>query len=156
MTRLVSVSTELPLSADQAFAKAHKIETMEYVMAPILGFRVSAADRARADEHEGGLLPLNETFTGRLVLFGAIPLWKHHLTIVADGDHEIYTNESSGPARTWNHRLTFEPIDEHRCRYTDEIETDDGVLGAGTALFIKVFFRHRHRRWRRIAPLLAD
>lgn len=60
----------------------------------------------------------------------------------------IYTHEHGGPVHTWNHRLTFTPLDEHRCRYTDEIETDDGIKGLGTRLFIRLMFTHRHRRWR--------
>ncbi len=57
--------------------------------------------------------------------------------------------------RTWNHRLTFEALDDHSCRYIDEIETDDGLKGAPTRLFIRLMFRHRHRRWRTLANILA-
>ncbi|MGV7852816.1 hypothetical protein PJM29_32110, partial [Mycobacterium kansasii] len=78
----------------------------------------------------------------------------HHLTIKQLDATEIYTNEHGGPARTRNHRLTFEPIDEHHCRYTDEIETDDGLRGAPTRLFIRLMFRHRHRRWHRLVERL--
>jgi hypothetical protein len=59
------------------------------------------------------------------------------------------------PVHTWNHRLTFEPIDEASCRYTDEIETDDGWRGAPTRLFIRLMFRHRHRRWHQLARILS-
>ncbi|WP_051192816.1 hypothetical protein [Nocardia jiangxiensis] len=59
--------------------------------------------------------------------------------------------------RIWNHHLTFEPIDDTRCRYTDEIEVRDGLHGFGVRLFIHVMFGHphRHRRWRQLAALLA-
>ncbi len=156
MTRTVSVSTELPISAELASAKAHQLEMMEFVMRPLLGFRLSDQDRARATEAAGDLLPLGEEFVGRLMLFDLIPLWTHRLTVVSDDGLEIFTNETSGPVKTWNHRLTFEPIDEARCRYTDSIEIDRGPIGAATAVFIALFFRHRQRRWRQIAPLLAD
>lgn len=156
MTRIVSVSTELPISAELASAKAHQLEMMEFVMRPLLGFRLSEGDRARATESTGDLLPLGEEFAGRLMLFGLIPLWTHRLTIVSDTGLEIFTNESSGPVKTWNHRLTFEPIDESHCRYTDTIEIDRGLIGGATGVFIALFFRHRQRRWHQIAPLLAD
>ena len=45
--------------------------------------------------------------------------------------------------RTWNHRLTFTPLDENHCRYTDEMETDDGWRGLATRLFIRLVFRYR-------------
>jgi hypothetical protein len=41
------------------------------------------------------------------------------------------------------------------CRYTDEIEIDPGLRGLGTRIFIHAMFRHRHRRWRRLAAVLA-
>lgn len=92
--------------------------------------------------------------SARFWLFGVIPAWTHHLTIKRLDPTEIYTNEHGGPVRTWNHRLTFEPIDEGSCRYTDEIETDDGLRGLPTRAFARVMFRHRHRRWRRLARIL--
>jgi hypothetical protein len=144
-TRFVSVSTELPLPADKAFALACEIETMEYVMRPLIVFAVSDEQRELA----AGELPVGHEFVARLKLFGVLPLWKHRLTIVSKTDNELYTNESSGPARIWNHRLTFVPLDKRNCRYTDEIEIERGVLGVGTAAFIRVFFRHRHRRWQK-------
>ena len=84
-----------------------------------------------------------------------IPGWTHHITVRRLEPTEIYTNEHGGPVTVWNHRLTFEPIDEHRCRYTDEIETDDGIKGWGTRLFIRLMFAHRHRRWRMLAAIFA-
>jgi hypothetical protein len=68
---------------------------------------------------------------------------------------EIETREHGGPVHKWNHRLTFAPIGENRCLYTDEIETDDGLSGFVTRLFIRVMFRHRHHRWRLLTEILA-
>ena len=93
--------------------------------------------------------------SARLWWFGVIPVWTHHLTVKQLDTTEIYTNEHGGPLHTWNHRLTFEPIDDQRCRYTDEIETDDGSRGAATRLFVRLMFRRRHRRrWRTVAQIL--
>jgi hypothetical protein len=71
------------------------------------------------------------------------------------GDRQMYTNEHGGPVRTWNHRLTFEPLDQNRCRYTDEIELGDGLHDAGTRAFARLVFWHRHRRWRTVTAILA-
>lgn len=151
MTRIVRVSTELPLSADRAFKHACRLQMMEYVMRPLIVFAVSDEQRDHAAEQ----FPVGEQFEARLRLFGLIPLWKHRLTVVSVGGHELYTKEAGGPVRVWNHRLIFTPLGGDSCRYTDEIEVDGGVIGLFTALFVGIFFRHRQRRWRRVAALLA-
>jgi hypothetical protein len=93
--------------------------------------------------------------SARLWWFGIIPTWTHRLRLVRLGDNEMYTNERGGPVRTRNHRLTFQPLTATSCRYTDEIEIDPGIQGLGTRLFVHLMFRHRHRRWRALARVLA-
>jgi hypothetical protein len=142
----VALSTELPISAQRAAALARKPALMQFVLAPLLTMpALRAPDR----------LEVGTSASARLWWFGVLPAWTHHIEIKELDDLTIYTNERGGPVRTWNHRLTFTPLDEHRCRYTDEIETDDGVKGLGTRLFIRVLFGHRHRRWRTLAAILA-
>jgi hypothetical protein len=142
----VRLSTELPISAETAFALAQKPELLKFVVAPILRMpRLEMPDRLEPGA-EG---------SARLWWFGVIPAWTHHLRLVRLGDNGIYTNEHGGPVHTWNHRLTFEPLTVTSCRYTDEIETDPGLRGVGTRMFARLMFRHRHRRWRLLARLLA-
>jgi ligand-binding SRPBCC domain-containing protein len=118
---------------------------MAYVLSPVL--RIYHLDVPAEIE-------VGTQGSARFWWFGVIPAWTHHLTIKRLDSTEIYTHEHGGPVHTWNHRLTFESIDDHRCRYTDEVETDDGLRGAPTRLFIKLMFRHRHRRWRALAEIL--
>lgn len=143
----VRLSTELPIPADTAFALAQKVELFKFVVAPIL--------RAPGLEMPDVLAPGAEG-AARLWWFGVIPTWTHHLRLVRLGGNEIYTNEHGGPVRTWNHRLTFEPLTAGSCRYTDEIEIDPGLHGLGTRVFVHLMFRYRHRRWRSLARVLAD
>ena len=134
------------MSAEAATALARKPEMMAYVLSPVLRiYRLEVPDH----------IDVGTQGSARFWLFGVIPAWTHHLTVKQLERTEIYTNEHGGPVHTWNHRLTFEPIDDQRCRYTDEIETDDGLRGAPTRLFIKFMFRHRHRRWRTLAQILS-
>lgn len=142
----VALRTELPISAERAAALARKPELMQFVLAPVLKLpSLSAPDR----------LEVGTRASARLWWFGVVPAWTHHLEIKELDELMIYTNEHGGPVHTWNHRLTFTPIDAHRCRYTDEIETDDGIKGFATRLFIRLMFAHRHRRWRTLAGILA-
>jgi hypothetical protein len=142
----VRMSIELPIPAETAFALAQKPELFKFVVAPIL--RVPALQMPDRLEHgaEG---------SARVWWFGVVPTWTHHLRLMHLGENQIYTNEHGGPVRTWNHRLTFEPLSATSCRYTDEIETDPGLRGLGTRVFARLMFRHRHRRWMLLARLLA-
>jgi ligand-binding SRPBCC domain-containing protein len=142
----VPLRTELPIPAEAAFALAQKPEVFSFVVAPILRMR-----RLRAPEK----LEPGAEVSARLWWFGMVPAWRHHVQVVRLGDNEIYTNEHGGPVRTWNHRLTFEPLTATTCRYTDEIETDPGLRGLGTRVFARLMFRHRHRRWRLLASMLG-
>lgn len=141
----VTLTTELPIAAQTAAALARKPEMMAYVLSPVLRiYRLDVPPK----------IEVGTQGSARFWWFGVIPAWTHHLTIKKLDPTEIYTHEHGGPVHTWNHRLTFEPVDDHRCRYTDEVETDDGFRGAPTRLFIKLIFRHRHRRWRTLAEIL--
>lgn len=149
-TQLVTVSSELPISADRAFALAQRLDTFEFVVAPVLRLALPAEQREAARSADA--FRIGAEYSGRLWYFKVIPAWTHTLKIVAGGPtsrgaFEIYTNETSGPVRVWNHRLTFEPTGEGSCRYTDQIEIPAGVEGFGTRLFVRSFFRYRHRRW---------
>ena len=141
----VTLTTELPIPAATASALARKPELMRYVLSPVLKvYRLDVPER----------IEVGTRGQARFWWFGVLPAWTHHLTVKKLEPNEIYTNEHGGPVHTWNHRLTFEPIDEHSCRYTDEIETDEGLSGLMTRMFVRLMFRHRHRRWRTIAAIL--
>jgi hypothetical protein len=115
----------LPIPAEIAAALARKPEMMKYLLRPVMrAYRLDVPERIEVGTHG----------SARLWWFGVVPAWTHHLTIKQLEPTEIYTNEHGGPVKTWNHRLTFEPLDEHHCRYTDEIETEDGLRGADPSL----------------------
>jgi hypothetical protein len=157
-SKFVTVRTDLPISAQRAFELAHKLNIFDHVVWPLLSFEVSDEDRARAADPTS--FGPGDTFSARLKFLMFIPAWIHTLTIVgdgtnADGAFELYTNESSGPVRTWNHRLTFEPTGETSCRYSDQVEVEGGIMTAPSALFVKVFFRYRQWRWRQLAAAIS-
>src|SRR5262245_55400633 len=108
---MVRVATELPLAAEVACALAQKPATFQHLVWPVI-------TTGRLPER----VEVGEEVDFRLWFFGFLPAWVHHLRLVSIGPREIFTNEHGGMVRTWNHRLTFEPISDHSCRYTDEIE----------------------------------
>lgn len=144
----VSISTTLPIPAPQARALAATPEIMLFVMAPILSFSMEQA-LPPGEPIEPGF-----SARGRVRWLTFIPSWKHEITVVALDDLEVRTRERGGPVKVWNHHLVFEPLDDESCRYTDEIEVEDGLRGLGTRTFIHLMFRHRHRRWRSVAAIV--
>ena len=96
---------------------------------------------------------VGESGTGWLLLFHVIPLSRHTIEVIAiDEDrHAISTHEHGGLLRTWNHTLQVEPIDADTSRYSDTIELDAGALTPVVARVATTIFRHRQRRWHRLA-----
>jgi hypothetical protein len=141
---VVKVSTELPIVAELACELAQKPAVFKHVVWPV--FTIPTAP-----EH----LAQDEDFSARLYFLGFLPAWRHHLRLVSVGPREVYSNEHGGPVKVWNHRLTFEPISDNACRYTDEVEIHAGVSTLATVLFAQSMYRWRQWRWRRLAHLIA-
>ncbi|MFN3216880.1 MAG: hypothetical protein ACE367_10325 [Acidimicrobiales bacterium] len=98
------------------------------------------------------------TVAGRLRVLG-VPFSRHRITVesIDDDRRALQSDEAGGPIRSWRHLITVDevPGDPDRCRYTDRIEIDAGILTPGIAAFAHVFYRTRQRRWRSLAPVLA-
>lgn len=62
----------------------------------------------------------------------------------------IRSREHGGVIRTWNHTLHAEPLGERRCRYSDTVDMDAGILTAVVARIGTALFRYRQRRWRKL------
>lgn len=157
-SKFVTVTTDLPLPAEKAFALAHKLSVFDHIVWPVIGFALDEETVAKAADP--GAFGVGDSFSAPLKFLMVIPAWTHKLTIVEDGPlnsgaFEIYTNEASGPVSTWNHRLTFEPTGDSSCRYTDQIEVEGGLLTLPSTIFVKLFFRYRQWRWRQLAAAIA-
>lgn len=146
MLRLMIVkrTSVLPLPAAEACALAQKPALFQHVVWPV--FTTGPLPER---------LDVGAEAAARLYFLGVLPAWTHRVRLVELEPTEIATQERGGPVRTWNHRLTFEPVGERACRYTDEIEIHAGPATLATAAFARLMFRWRHRRWRTLARVLA-
>jgi ligand-binding SRPBCC domain-containing protein len=135
-------STMLDAPPERVWELVKRADTFLYVTRPFLG--VGGVDVWPETLDEG------ESFGGRLLGFGFIPLWRHEIVLVKmdEAAREIYTNEHGGPVPKWNHRITVEAADG-RTRYTDEIEIG-GLFAPLTWLFCATFFRYRQMRWKKL------
>ena len=98
----------------------------------------------------------DERVSGRLWLFGVLPLHRHHIRL-ARIDHDQMTltsDEHGGLVRSWGHDIVVEPLDERRCRYTDRVTIDAGWATLPVTCFARLLYRVRQARWRRLAPTL--
>jgi len=94
----------------------------------------------------------------RLYIFGFVPLGIRTLVFerVDQEAREIQTRECDPLIRRWDHLIRVKPTGDGRTQYSDEIEIDAGGLTLPVWLFAQWFYRHRQRRWRRVARRLAQ
>ena len=143
----VTVSTDLPIPAERACRLAQKPEIMNHVLWPWM----SATPLMPLPDPvtEGDEIPV------RLRFLGVLRGWKHTIRAARLAPHEIVSSERGGPITAWNHRLTFDPVSENSCRYTDTVEVRAGLGTPLAALFAHLIYRYRQARWRALAPILA-
>ena len=144
----VDVSTFLPCDLDQAIAQVRKPKILQFIAAPLVRFTPVSAARFPDSWPEG-------TFWVRLHLFGLIPLGKQAIVISMPPTKTGFALRDDGHSRlikTWDHLITIEPH-ANGSLYRDRVEVKAGVLTPFVWLFAQVFYRHRQRRWRKLAAL---
>jgi ligand-binding SRPBCC domain-containing protein len=90
-------------------------------------------------------------------LFGVIPLGTHTIYIerIDAAAREIQTRESEALVRRWDHLVRIRPTSDGQTLYSDEIIIEAGWATLLVWLFAHCFYRHRQRKWRRIARRLV-
>ena len=143
--RTVHRSVVLEAADAAVWAAVQSPATLCHVAAPLLRFPGLAGRTAAWCE--------GERVVTWLLLGGVLPVSRHHLEVrsIDPERRTIDTHEWGGLVRTWDHTIHIEPMDARRCRYTDRIDIDAGRLTPLVARFAEVFYRHRQRRWRRLA-----
>ncbi len=142
---IVRRTTRLEAPAPCAWELIQRVDTFFYVSRGLLGFRI---DQRPAERFVTGA-----RYRGRLWFAHVVPGWRHELHVIRvdPARREIYTHESGGPLRTWNHCLRVEGETATSSLYTDEIEFDAGRLTSPTRIVVELFFRYRQARLRRLA-----
>jgi hypothetical protein len=68
---------------------------------------------------------------------------------------EIQTRERDPLIQIWDHLIAVKPASGGHTRYSDTVAIDAGIFTLPVWLFAHWFYRHRQRRWRRVAARLA-
>ncbi len=148
----VHVESILNCSPEQVWSEVQKSSLLLEVIKPLA--RVTPLDAAgfpeRWQEHE--------TIRCRLTVLGIIPVGTHVLQIkrVDPATREIESREHDALVRRWNHLIRVRSTPDGRALYVDEIEISAGFCTVLVWLFASWFYRHRQRRWRRVAERLAQ
>ena len=82
-----------------------------------------------------------------------IPIGKHTIVIVSEKNTDktftLLSHESGTIAKTWNHTIVVEKISPNEIEYTDEVYIKAGVFTAFVWCFASLFYRFRHRNWKK-------
>lgn len=143
-TRTIYVETELPTDADRVWEAMQHPASFLYITRGVLGFPALAG---RTEPVRAG-----ETASGWLFAFHVIPAYRHTIEVraVDEQRRSIVTHEHGGVLRRWDHTLHVEATGEERCRYSDTVVIDAGVLTPVVCLVATALYRYRQRRWKRL------
>jgi ligand-binding SRPBCC domain-containing protein len=146
-----SVQQESVLSAtpDAVWDRVSTFEGINDELRPLM--RMTAPSRVRALEPADVVLG-ERIFRSWVLLFGVLPIDYDDLTLVAlEPGRGFHERSRMLSMRVWEHERTLEPAGDSATRVSDRLSFEPRLPGAGPLLerFIRMTFRHRHRRLRR-------
>jgi hypothetical protein len=94
----------------------------------------------------------------RLKFLGFLPLGKQWIDVRFPDEgfdtqqkRQVRDRGRGDLVRVWDHLVTIEETTAGKTRYTDRLEIEAGILTPLVWLYGQVFYRHRQRRWRKLA-----
>jgi len=150
MAKLV-VASVIDLPVERVWQAIRSRRLLDHVAAPLLSFVPERPDLPPLWQ-EGEVVPVG------MRLFGVLPLGRQTIRIsfpppdpAVAGERRMHDDGDGTMARRWNHLIVVAPLGPERTAYRDEVEIEAGMMTPFVWLFAQLFFRHRQRRWRRLA-----
>lgn len=142
--RTIHIETELPTDADRVWGAMTNLTSFLYVTRGVVSFPALVG---RTDP-----IRVGEIGRGWIFAFHVVPVHRHTIEVVEVDDRarSIVSNEHGGVVDRWDHTLHVEPIDDARCRYSDTVVIDAGILTPVVCLIGIGLYRYRQRRWHRL------
>lgn len=144
----LALSTILAIPAPEAWQRVQTSALLQYVSAPVLAFTPL----------EPASLPqvwADRAYRVRMALFGLLPLGSQWIDISRPtAGPQLFQLRDAGRGslvRRWDHLISIEALTPGSCRYTERVEVEAGVLTPFIWAFAQLFYRHRQRRWRKLA-----
>lgn len=141
----VDISTQLPCDSRDAIEHAKSSRLLLHVAKPLVTFVPIEPAQLPGTWTDG-------TYWVSLRLFGIIPFGKQAIVISypSSAPFTLRDNGHSAMIRTWDHVITITPSGNGTL-YRDRVAIEAGMLTPIMWLFAQLFYRHRQRRWRRLA-----
>lgn len=146
--RRITITSTIGTNIENIWTKIQDIETLREICKPKASF-ISC-----------GTSPLvwkeGETFVFKLFLHGFIPVGKHTINVVKMDrtSRDIDTVEYNKHVTIWNHYIKMREVSENATQYADIVDMYAGWLTPLVAWWTLKFYRHRQRKWQRIAKTL--
>jgi hypothetical protein len=151
----VSRSTHIALKPETVWAEVQTARLLQHIAWPLVHF--IPLDDAAFDRFQPG-----GRYKVKLRLCGMIPFgtqWIVTSLHEAEGSEwpkRLRDNGHSALIPKWDHWITVTPDPNGGTRYSDEVEVSAGALTPLIWAFAQIFYRHRQRRWRKLAESLAS
>lgn len=142
----LDLSTHLPCTLEQAVSQLMTTRLLQYVSYPLVSFTPVDAPHFPHSWTAG-------THWVCLTLFGFLPFGRQAIVISIPPVETGFALRDAGYSRlipVWDHLITIEPI-SGGVVYRDRVELRAGLLTPFIWVFALFFYRHRQRRWRRLA-----
>ena len=149
----VLVQSEFPCDADRAWDAVQTNALLTEICRPLIGLKPGGGAARIPDRWSVGPAVGLRTYLLMFIPMGTRWLQWERIDHEA---REMQSREHDPLIRKWDHRIHVEPLAEGRCRYTDDIEIDAGVLTLPVWAFAQLFYRHRQRRWQAVARRLQS
>ena len=145
----ITISSILNSTAEKIWNKLLNIETLIEICKPMARFKSITNE----NKLEWGL---GKEYIFKLFIYGFLPLGEHRI-ILEKMDKEnkiIMSKEHNNIVKVWNHKILLENTGTNKTKYTDEVEIYAGVFTLFVAVWAKMFYRHRQKKWIEISKLL--
>lgn len=146
--RQVIITSNFEANIESIWNKIQDIDTLKEICKPKANF-ISCDDSPLIWE-EG------RSFVFKLFMHRLIPIGKHTINIVKmdKSSRQITSNEYNQTVTIWNHYIEMEEISDNITKYTDKVDLYAGCLTSIVAWWTVKFYKHRQRKWQKIAKML--
>lgn len=143
----IELEAVLPADPDRVWQEVNRPALLDFVAAPLLRFApLDPPHFPEVWEHRDYLVAMR--------FMGVLPVGRQTISIshpAPEGAARFVRDNGYGAMiRRWDHLITIEPA-PGGTRYVDRLILEAGVLTPAIALFARVFYAHRQRRWRKLA-----
>lgn len=146
----IEVQSRLAAPPDRVWDELQTSALLAEVAYPFVTIRAAGAAPLPERWQAGTTLLVRSYLLGMIPLGLRILYWER----IDPRAGVMQTRENDALIRKWDHRLSVQAAPDGQTLYTDRIDLEAGPLTPAVGLLARWFYRHRHRRWQRVARRL--